>query len=121
LVGETNMQDAIAIQSLKTDIALLRQHVFPPQYLEHVEGLPIYYGLQEEVENYYQQWQGLIERAQELFGLIKHVQKNLKLSAVLRVLLKNAGSLKQTRYLRCKNGCKVMIPRLWLLTVNSSI
>ncbi|MEM9994406.1 MAG: hypothetical protein AAGE79_09770, partial [Acinetobacter pittii] len=54
------MQDAIAIQSLKTDIALLRQHVFPPQYLEHVEGLPIYYGLQEEVENYYQQWQGLI-------------------------------------------------------------
>jgi len=61
------MQDAIAIQSLKTDIALLRQHVFPPQYLEHVEGLPIYYGLQEEVENYYRQWQGLIERAQELF------------------------------------------------------
>jgi hypothetical protein len=43
------MQDAIAVQSLKTDIALLRQHIFPPQYLEHVEGLPIYYGLQEEV------------------------------------------------------------------------
>ena len=39
------MQDAIAIQSLKTDIALLRQHIHPPQYLEHVEGLPIYYGL----------------------------------------------------------------------------
>ena len=38
------------------------------QYLEHVEGLPIYYGLQEEVENYYRQWQGLIERAQELFS-----------------------------------------------------
>ncbi len=64
------MQDVIAIQSLKTDIALLRQHVFPPQYLEHVEGLPIYYGLQEEVENYYRQWQGLIERAQELFSAI---------------------------------------------------
>ncbi len=32
------MQDAIAVQSLKTDIALLRQHIFPPQYLEHVEG-----------------------------------------------------------------------------------
>ena len=24
------MQDAIAVQSLKTDIALLRQHIFPP-------------------------------------------------------------------------------------------
>ena len=44
------MQDAIAIQSLKTDIALLRQHIYPPQYLQHVEGLPIYYGLKEEVE-----------------------------------------------------------------------
>ena len=61
------MQDAIAVQSLKTDIALLRQHIFPPQYLEHVEGLPIYYGLQEEVLAYYQQWKDLIERAQELF------------------------------------------------------
>ncbi|EPN9319153.1 hypothetical protein [Acinetobacter baumannii] len=61
------MQDAIAVQSLKTDIALLRQHIFPPQYLEHVEGLPIYYGLQEEVVAYYQQWKDLIERAQELF------------------------------------------------------
>ncbi len=38
------MQDAIAVQRSKTDIALLRQHIFPPQYLEHVEGLPIYYG-----------------------------------------------------------------------------
>ncbi|WP_336937926.1 hypothetical protein [Acinetobacter modestus] len=60
------MQDAIAIQSLKTDIALLRQHIYPPQYLEHVEGLPIYYGLKDEVDEYYQQWQPLIERAQQL-------------------------------------------------------
>ncbi|WP_312105558.1 hypothetical protein [Acinetobacter venetianus] len=60
------MQDAIAIQSLKTDIALLRQHIYPPQYLQHVEGLPIYYGLKEEVEEYYRQWQPLIERAQQL-------------------------------------------------------
>lgn len=60
------MQDAIAIQSLKTDIALLRQHIYPPQYLQHVEGLPIYYGLKEEVEAYYRQWQPLIERAQQL-------------------------------------------------------
>lgn len=60
------MQDAIAIQSLKTDIALLRQHIYPPQYLEHVEGLPIYYGLEDEVDEYYQQWQPLIERAQQL-------------------------------------------------------
>lgn len=60
------MQDAIAIQSLKTDIALLRQHIYPPQYLQHVEDLPIYYGLKEEVEAYYRQWQPLIERAQQL-------------------------------------------------------
>ena len=60
------MSDAIAIQSLKTDIALLRQHVYPPQYLQHVEGLPIYYGLKHEVDEYYQQWQPLIERAQQL-------------------------------------------------------
>jgi hypothetical protein len=59
------MQDAIAIQSLKTDIALLRQHIHPPQYLEHVEGLPIYYGLKDEVDEY-RQWQPLIERAQQL-------------------------------------------------------
>ena len=60
------MSDAIAIQSLKTDIALLRQHIHPPQYLQHVEGLPIYYGLKHEVDEYYQQWQPLIERAQQL-------------------------------------------------------
>ena len=60
------MSDAIAIQSLKTDIALLRQHVYPPQHLQHVEGLPIYYGLKHEVDEYYQQWQPLIERAQQL-------------------------------------------------------
>ena len=60
------MSDAIAIQSLKTDIALLRQHVYPPQHLQHVDGLPIYYGLKHEVDEYYQQWQPLIERAQQL-------------------------------------------------------
>ena len=60
------MSDAIAIQSLKTDIALLRQHVYPPQHLQHVEGLPIYYGLKQEVDEYYRQWQPLIERAQQL-------------------------------------------------------
>ena len=60
------MQDAIAIQSLKTDIALLRQHIYPPQQLQFVEGLPIYYGLKEEVDEYYRQWQPLIERAQQL-------------------------------------------------------
>ena len=60
------MSDAIAIQSLKTDIALLRQHIHPPQHLQHVEGLPIYYGLKHEVDEYYRQWQPLIERAQQL-------------------------------------------------------
>ena len=60
------MSDAIAIQSLKTDIALLRQHIHPPQNLQHVEGLPIYYGLKHEVDEYYRQWQPLIERAQQL-------------------------------------------------------
>lgn len=60
------MQDAIAIQSLKTDIALLRQHIYPPKFLEHVEGLPIYYGLKDQVDEYYRQWQPLIERAQQL-------------------------------------------------------
>ena len=42
-----------------------------------------------------------------VFGLIKHAQKNRKLSVVWRVLLKNVGSLKQIRYLPCKNGCRV--------------
>ena len=60
------MSDAIAIQSLKTDIALLRQHIHPPQNLQHVEGLPIYYALKHEVDEYYRQWQPLIERAQQL-------------------------------------------------------
>ncbi|RKG34813.1 hypothetical protein D7V21_05520 [Acinetobacter guerrae] len=60
------MQDAIAIQRLKTDIAVLRQHHWPPEHLEHVEGLPIYYGLQSEVEQYYLEWKELIERAQVL-------------------------------------------------------
>ena len=61
------MQDAIAVQSLKSDIALLRQYIWPPQNLTNVEGLPIYYGTKAEVEDYYRQWTGLIERAQDLF------------------------------------------------------
>lgn len=61
------MQDSIAVQSLKNDIALLRQSIWPPTSLANVEGLPIYYGVKSEVEHYYQQWGGLIERAQDLF------------------------------------------------------
>ena len=61
------MQDAIAVQSLKSDIALLRQNIWPPANLANVEGLPIYYGSKKEVDEYYRQWSGLIERAQELF------------------------------------------------------
>lgn len=61
------MQDAIAVQSLKSDIALLRQNIWPPANLANVEGLPIYYGTQAEVDEYYQQWTVLIERAQDLF------------------------------------------------------
>ncbi|WP_151707306.1 hypothetical protein [Acinetobacter sp. TUM15064] len=61
------MQDAIAVQSLKSDIALLRQNIWPPQNLANVEGLPIYYATKAEVEDYYRQWTGLIERAQDLF------------------------------------------------------
>lgn len=61
------MQDAIAVQSLKSDIALLRQNIWPPVDLANVEGLPIYYGNAHQVEAYYAQWTGLIERAQDLF------------------------------------------------------
>lgn len=61
------MQDAIAVQSLKSDIALLRQNIWPPLNLANVEGLPIYYGSQQQVDDYYRQWTGLIERAQDLF------------------------------------------------------
>ena len=61
------MSDAIAVQSLKSDIALLKQNIWPPQDLAHVEGLPIYYGTPELVADYYRQWQNLIERAQDLF------------------------------------------------------
>ena len=61
------MQDAIAVQSLKSDIALLRQNIWPPVDLANVEGLPIYYGAKVQVEDYYRQWTGLIERAQDLF------------------------------------------------------
>ena len=61
------MQDAIAVQSLKSDIALLRQNIWPPANLANVEGLPIYYGTKSEVDEYYKQWTGLIERAQDLF------------------------------------------------------
>ncbi len=61
------MQDAIAVQSLKSDIALLRQNIWPPVDLANVEGLPIYYGTRQQVDAYYSQWTGLIERAQDLF------------------------------------------------------
>ena len=61
------MQDAIAVQRLKSDIALLRQTIWPPQNLANVEGLPIYYASKIEVDDYYRQWSGLIERAQDLF------------------------------------------------------
>ena len=61
------MQDAIAVQILKSDIALLRQNIWPPVDLANVEGLPIYYGTQDQVDAYYRQWTGLIERAQDLF------------------------------------------------------
>ena len=61
------MQDAIAVQSLKSDIALLRQNIWPPADLANVEGLPIYYGSKVQVETYYAQWTGLTERAQDLF------------------------------------------------------
>lgn len=61
------MQDAIAVQSLKSDIALLRQNIWPPTDLANVEGLPIYYGSKQQVAEYYHQWTGLIERAQDLF------------------------------------------------------
>ncbi|OTG81612.1 hypothetical protein [Acinetobacter sp. ANC 4648] len=61
------MQDAIAVQSLKSDIALLRQNIWPAVDLQNVEGLPIYYGSTQQVAEYHQQWSSLIERAQELF------------------------------------------------------
>ena len=61
------MQDAIAVQRLKSDIALLRQTIWPPENLANVEGLPIYYASKIEVDDYYRQWSGLIERAQDLF------------------------------------------------------
>ena len=61
------MQDAIAVQSLKSDIAVLRQNIWPPVNLLNVEGLPIYYGSKQQVAEYAQQWSSLIERAQDLF------------------------------------------------------
>ncbi|WP_353173855.1 hypothetical protein [Acinetobacter rudis] len=61
------MQDAIAVQSLKSDINLLRQNIWPPADLAQVEGLPIYYANASAVQAYYSQWQGLIERAQDLY------------------------------------------------------
>ena len=61
------MQDAIAVQSLKSDIALLRQNIWPPQHLANVEGLPIYYTNAAEAAHYAAQWSGLIERAQALY------------------------------------------------------
>lgn len=61
------MQDSIAVQNLKNDIALLRQNIWPPVDLAQVEGLPIFYAGATAVQHYYQQWLGLIERAQELY------------------------------------------------------
>ena len=61
------MTDAIEVQSLKTDIQTLRQHIWPPQNLAVVEGLPIYYGTKEQVASYYAQWEELIERAKDLY------------------------------------------------------
>ena len=61
------MADAIAVQSLKTDIQALRQHIWPPQNLAVVEGLPIYYGSAEQVARYYSEWEALIERAKDLY------------------------------------------------------
>lgn len=61
------MQDPIAVQSLKSDIALLRQNIWPPADLAQVEGLPIFYANATAVQHYYQQWLGLIERAQALY------------------------------------------------------
>lgn len=60
------LQDAIAIQTLKQDIQLLRQEIWSPEHFEFVDGLPIYYAKQNEVEQYYTQWKPLIERAQLL-------------------------------------------------------
>lgn len=61
------MRDAIAIQHLKQEIALLRQTIWPPQHLHQVEGLPVFWGKPVDVQCYYEQWQNLIERAQLLF------------------------------------------------------
>ncbi|MBF7686887.1 hypothetical protein [Acinetobacter rathckeae] len=58
--------DAIQIQNLKQEIQLLRQEAWPPKTLAAVEGLPIYYAEQTEVDAYYQQWRPIIERAQAL-------------------------------------------------------
>ncbi len=67
MIQEDKMQDAIAVQSLKNDIALLRQNMWPPVDLSNVEGLPIYYGSKQQVDEYYTHWLGLIERAQALY------------------------------------------------------
>lgn len=60
------LKDALAIQNLKQDIQVLKQQIWPSENLAFVEGLPIYYASQKEVEAYYMQWQPLIERAQAL-------------------------------------------------------
>lgn len=60
------LRDAIEIQNLKQDIQLLRQQIWPPQLLDSVEGLPIYYAQQNEIDQYYQEWRPLIERAKIL-------------------------------------------------------
>lgn len=72
------MADAIAVQSLKTDIQNLRQHTWPPQHLSVVEGLPIYYGTPQQVESYYAQWKELIERAQDLYQPFMEDEQDLE-------------------------------------------
>ncbi|AOA58948.1 hypothetical protein [Acinetobacter larvae] len=61
------MQDAIAVQDLKQDIALLKQNIWPPTELAVVQGLPIYYAHPAAADAYFQQWLPLIERAQDLY------------------------------------------------------
>ena len=60
------MKDAIEIQNLKQEIQLLKQQIWPPAQLQFVEGLPVYYATQADVEQYYTQWKPLIEKAQQL-------------------------------------------------------
>ncbi len=61
------MPDAIAIQTLKTNIQLLRQQQWPPHDLTQVSDLPIYHGSTDIVQAYFTSWKTLIARAQSLY------------------------------------------------------